>query len=691
MTRPPSRPQPPSRRPSRPGGGASGAGAGGRQPRPAAARPARPAARPASARPASARAGARPTRPAARPAARRPARRARTLGRPGLRLRAGLVAIGAVVLLLAGRLVELQGLQPAAYAARAGVQRTHEVVIPALRGEVLDRNGNVLALSVVAKNVYAEPRLLQKATCQPGATAPCDPQSVAAAVAPLLGLDRAKVQAQLSSNRGFVYLARNVTPELAQRVLALQLPGIGAETTTRRVHPSHDLASGVLGFTDYAGAGKMGVELAYQDVLAGQDGQTTAQFDAYGRIIPTAADSHRDPVPGKDVVLTLDRDLQWYAQQLLAQQVAATRAKNGTVVVMDVRTGELLALATAPAFDPDNRNTASPDTIGNPALSEVYEPGSVNKVITAAAALQAGLVTPETVVDVPPTYDVGHHVVHDAEKHGLEHLTFAGVLAKSSNIGTVKIGQQVGPDRLYRMMRAFGFGEKTGLGLPGESRGIVPKPQDWSATSIATIPIGQGISVNALQVASVYATIANGGVRVTPTVVKAVRDSAGHLTPTPPPVRRQVVTPTVAAEIRAMLESVVSEQGTAPKAAIPGYRVAGKTGTAQRVATSGPRAGHYDGTYTSSFVGMAPADAPRFVTAVVLQGTGARGYFGGQVAAPLFSRIMGFALRSYDVPPTGTRPPMLTLVATPGARPAAGTAATTAAALASDRARPAAR
>jgi cell division protein FtsI (penicillin-binding protein 3) len=211
------------------------------------------------------------------------------------------------------------------------------------------------------------------------------------------------------------------------------------------------------------------------------------------------------------------------------------------------------------------------------------------------------------------------------------------------------------------MLRAFGFGEKTGVGLPGESRGIVPKPEDWSRTSIGTIPIGQGISVNALQAASVYATIANGGVRVAPTVVKGVRDQAGHLTPSAAPQRRAVVTPAVAAQIRSMLESVVTENGTAPKAAIPGYRVAGKTGTAQRVATSGPRAGHYDGTYTSSFIGMAPADAPRFVTAVILQSTGGHGHFGGLVAAPVFSKVMGFALRAFEVAPTGTKPPVLKL------------------------------
>jgi cell division protein FtsI (penicillin-binding protein 3) len=588
-------------------------------------------------------------------------RKHRPLGRPAVRLRAGIVVIGAVVLLLGARLVQLQGLQPAAYADRAGVQRTQEIVLPAARGEVLDRNGNVLALSVMAKNVYAEPRLLKQATCQTGATSPCDAQGIAAQVAPLLGLDVQKVAGQLSSSRAFVYLKHDVDPAVAQRVMALDLPGIGQETTTRRVHPSHDLASAVLGFTDFAGDGKVGIELAYQDLLAGQDGETTAQFDAFGRVIPTGGGSHRDPVAGKDVQLTIDRDLQWYAQNLIAQQVAKTHAKNGTAVVMDVKTGELLALATAPTFDPDNRGSNA--FLYNPAISDVFEPGSVNKVITAAAALQAGIVTPASVITVPPTYRVANHTLHDAEKHGLEHLTFAGVLAKSSNIGTVKVAQQVGPDRLYAMMRAFGFGTKTGVGLPGDSRGLIPEPKDWSNTSIGTIPIGQGISVSALQVASVYATIANGGIRVTPTIIKAIRDTAGHITPAPAATRRQVVTPVVAAQIRAMLESVVSEQGTAPLAAIPGYRVAGKTGTAQRVATSGPRQGHYDGTYTSSFVGMAPADAPRFVTAVILQGTGSHGHFGGLVSAPLFSKIMGFALRAYDVPPTGTKPQPLKLVA----------------------------
>jgi len=578
-----------------------------------------------------------------------------------VRLRSGLVILAAIVLLLAGRLVQLQGLQPVALADRSGVERVRPITVPAIRGQVLDRNGNPLAVSVAAKNIYAEPRIIKQGACVSGSTTPCDARTIAAALAPLLKLDRAALERKLSLDKGFVRLAREVDPALAKRVMALDLPGIGQESTTRRVHPSRDLAAGVLGFTDFEGVGKAGIELAMQKVLAGRDGQTIARFDAAGRVIPTGADTFRPPTPGKDVQLTLDRDLQWYAQQLIVQQVAATQAINGSVIVMDVKTGEVLALATAPTFDPDNRQAKH--LMGNPAISDVYEPGSVNKVITAAAALEDKVVTPQTVIVIPPTLKVANKILHDAEAHGTEHLTFAGVLAKSSNIGTVKVAQKLGPQRIYDIMKSFGFGSKSGLGLPGESPGLMRKPADWSGTSIANIPIGQGVSVNTVQAASVYATLANNGVRVTPSIVKSWRDADGHVSYPKPPDTRRVTSPVVSQQIRTMLEAAVGDQGTAPKAAIPGYRVAGKTGTAQRVATTGPRAGYYDGTYTSSFIGMAPADAPRFVAAVILQGTGAKGYFGGQVAAPLFSQIMGFALRSYGVTPSGTTAPVLRLSA----------------------------
>jgi cell division protein FtsI (penicillin-binding protein 3) len=578
-----------------------------------------------------------------------------------VRLRSGLALLAVIVLLLAGRLVMVQGISPVALADRTGVQGIRPITVAAQRGRVLDRSGNELALSVSATNVTANPKTIAGLTCPVVRTEPCDAASIAQVVAPLLSLPVADVQAKLSSTKGFVYLKRGMDPTVAQKVLDLDLPGISSERSTRRLHPSHELAAGVLGFTDFDGLGVAGVEKMMQDQLAGKAGRTVARFDAAGRIIPTSGESHVDPVAGKDVELTIDRDLQWYAQKLIADQVQATGARTGSVVVLDVKTGEVMALASAPTFDPDNRTAGA--LMGNPAISDVYEPGSVNKVITAAAALQDGIVTPDTVIEVPNTYQVSNKVLHDAENHGVEHLTFAGVLAKSSNIGTVKVAQQLGPQRIYDTMRQFGFGTKSGVGLPGESGGYIPKPANWSGTSIANIPIGQGISVNVLQVASVYATIANNGIRVEPSIIRSVLDNAGHRTVPEAPLRKRVITPEVALSLRTMLEQVVGEQGTAPKAAIPGYRVAGKTGTAQRVAVDGPRRGHYDGTYTSSFIGMAPADSPRFVTAVVLQGTGARGYFGGQVAAPLFSKITGFALRAYGVAPSGSATPILRLSA----------------------------
>ena len=573
-----------------------------------------------------------------------------------MRLRGGLVVVVAVLALLGGRLVQLQGLQATAYADQAAQQRLRTTVLPADRGQILARDGSVIAVSGDARAIYAEPRTIAAAVCQPGAVRPCTPAAIAAVLAPVLHRDVAALTTTLSGSRRFVYLARALEPAVAKQVQALDLPGIGTLVESRRLHPAGELAANVVGFTDIDGKGAAGVELGWQRLLAGVDGKATAEVDRAGRVIPTGLGRTQQAVAGRDVELTIDRDLQWEAQRLLAAEVAATGASDGTVVTMDVRTGQLLALATAPTFNPDNRAGVSVEVMGNKAISEAYEPGSVNKVITAAAALQAGVVTPDSVITVPPTYQVGAHTVHDAEQHGLEHLTFAGVLAKSSNIGTVQVAQRVGPQGIYDMLRAFGFGDYTGLGLPGESRGVIPTPDTWSGSSIATIPIGQGISANALQVASVYATVANGGVRVAPSIVRGIRDGTGHLTSAAAPATRRVISAVVAAQLRTMLEGVISDQGTAPLAAIPGYRVAGKTGTAQRVVK-----GRYDGSYTSSFVGFAPADAPRLVTAVVLQGTGAKGYFGGQVAAPVFANVMSFALRSMSIPPTGTRPPALRL------------------------------
>ena len=597
------------------------------------------------------------------PPPRRPVRkvaRTRPLGRQGVRLHGGLAVVMVILALLAARLVWLQGIGATAYAADASSQRLRTNTILAPRGEITDRAGVPLALSLDARAIFGEPRIIAKADCRPHASKPCTPATIAAALAPILGQPAAVLQEKLARPNAFVYLGRGLDPAVGNRVRDLALVGVGVLPEPKRSHPAGDLGVNVTGFTDRDGNGLAGIESAMQSVLAGRDGRTTAEVDRVGRVIPTGLTSTIAPVPGRTVELTIDRDLQWYAQQVLAQKVAETQAVNGTAIVMDIKTGEVLALATAPTFNPENRTaTPSPIALRNTVTGDVYEPGSVNKVITAAAALEAGVVTPDTVITVPPTIQVAGHTVHDAEQHGTERLTFTGVIAKSSNIGTVEVAQQVGAESLYEAMRRFGYGEKSGLGLPGESRGVLPKPTDWSGTSIATIPIGQGVSVNAMQVASVYATVANGGVRVSPTVVRAVADPSGRLVPAAPAATRRVISPHVAAQLRTMLEAVVSAEGTAPLAAVPGYRIAGKTGTAQRVVD-----GRYqDGNYTSSFIGFAPADAPRLVTAVVLQGTGKRDYFGGSTAGPVFQSVMSFALRALRIPPTGTTAPVAVLTA----------------------------
>ena len=566
-----------------------------------------------------------------------------------------LLVIGA----LSCRLFWLQGFQPAAYASSAQQQRTQKVPLIAHRGSILDRNGQPLALNVDARAVSANPRAIAAADCVPAPKAPCTAAQIAAALAPVLKLSAASLASQLGrKDKGFVYLARGLDPAVGKAVRALDLLGISVDNESIRVHPGGDLAANVIGFTDREGThGLAGVESAWGTVLAGKDGTQTAQFDGSGRMIPTGLEQIVPAVSGQDVQLTLDRDLQWYAQQMLSAKIAETQAVNGSVVVMDPQTGEVLAMATGPTFNPDDRSQTSAEDLRNPAIQDAYEPGSVTKIITAAAALEAGVVTPETVITVPPTYNVGAHVVHDAEAHGLEHLTFTGVLAKSSNIGTVQVAQRLGAQRMHDALARFGFGVRTGLGLPGESRGQLPAVANWSGSSIATIPIGQGVSATAIQVASVYATVANGGVRVAPSIVRATIDAAGHATPVAAPEQHRVVSARVASTLAKMLENVVTAEGTAPLAAVPGYRVAGKTGTAQRVVN-----GRYaTGNYTSSFIGFAPADAPRLVVAVVLQGTGANGYFGGSTAGPVFKDVMSFGLNALRIAPTGTVAPRMRL------------------------------
>ena len=579
---------------------------------------------------------------------RRPPRVTR-LGVPARRLHLALLVIGFVMILFTGRLLQIQGVDSTAYAADAHAQYAHQVTLPADRGTILDRNGAPLAESVDASDVIGDPLVASSSTTS-------SPTDIADKLAPLLGDQKSLLAAKLTGSSQFVYLARAVTPQIANAIQALKLPGVTTQATKKRVYPANNVAANVLGFVGADGKGLGGLEYQYQKVLAGKNGQLTVELGHNGQVIPDGTASGAAAVSGHDIQLTIDHDIQWKAQQAIAAQVQQTGAQGGAVIVMQPHTGQILAMATTPTFDPANPGASAASDRGNTALSDVFEPGSTNKVITMAAAIDSGVLTPTSPIDVPPSLVRAGKVFHDAENHGLLHLTLAGVLAESSNIGTMLASEKVGVSRLYSYLQAFGLGQSSGLNFPGESRGILVPASNWSATQRYTVPFGQGLSVNALQVATVYATIANGGVRVAPSLVEGFGQADGTIKPVPAPTQTRVVSDATAAQVESMLEAVTTDQGTAPDARIPGYRVAGKTGTAQRV---DPTCGCYRG-YTASFVGFAPADNPQLVVLVVLDNP-IRGHSGGAVAAPVFRDVMSFALESEKIPPTGTTPPVVKL------------------------------
>ena len=544
-----------------------------------------------------------------------------------------------VLSLVAGRLVQLQGLDRSAYAAMAEKQRLHTVALSAPRGEIVDRDGQPLAETVDARDVYADPGKVADAAVE------------AQRLGPVVGYPASDVQRVLEQHTTFAYVARGVSPQLADQVMGLQLPGIGVLPTTKRIYPSGTLASNVVGFANTEGTGLAGLEYSFQHTLAGHDGERTFETGLSGSPIPDGTDVLKPAEPGTGLKLTIQRDIQWKAQQALAAQVKAVHADSGTVIVMNPRNGQLLALAVSPGFDPNNPSASPVSAFGDPAVSDVYEPGSVNKVITMSAALQSGIVTPRSPFTIPPVLHYAGFTFNDAEPHGTERLTLTGVLAKSSNIGTIEVARRLGAARLYHFLRAYGFGRPTGVGLPGDGNGLLPSLQNWSSSTLPTASFGQGVGVTALQVASVYATIANGGVRVTPNLVAGFLNPSGGFRAAAAPATHRVISAKVAKQVSDMLEAVTTNEGTAPLARIPGYRIAGKTGTAQRPNSRGGYSG-----YTASFVGFAPADDPQLLVEVVLQNPRA-GHFGGLIAAPVFHDVMSFALQTLRIPPTGTKPP----------------------------------
>ncbi|MGV9689494.1 peptidoglycan D,D-transpeptidase FtsI family protein [Streptomyces sp. NPDC003444] len=650
---------------------------------PGPARPARP--RPAQA----ASGGSRTARPAPRPAPRRtaprpPARRPRTirLGNPRPRLRLVSLGLTLVMLVFVVRLLQVQAVDASAYAAKADKYRFQEYTLSAERGEITDRNGIALAASVDAYDITADPKLF---TPQESKVADA-PEQAAALLAPILGKQPAELAKKLRTPKSrYTLLARKQTPQVWNQIKDLKkvygqksqpsaggnginlLGGILSEPSTKRVYPNGELAAGILGYVNAEGRGAGGLESMLDPELAGKDGKIRFTQSG-GRQVPTAGSQGTPAVPGSNIELTIDRDIQWAAQQAITEQVKKSKADRGYVIVQDTRTGEVLALANAPGFDPNDLSAANAAAMGNAALQDAYEPGSTSKVMSMAAVLEEGKAAPGTHVTVPNRLHRGDRLFKDDVDHPTWYLTLNGVLAKSSNIGTILATGRLGATQaesnevLHSYLRKFGIGSPTGLGYPGETPGILAKPGDWSTSQQYTIPFGQGLSVNAMQAASVYSTIANGGVRIAPTLVRGTKGPDGRFAPAPRPEESRVVSEKTAKTLATMLESVVDDQeGTGTRAAIPGYRVAGKTGTANRV---DPELGRYKG-YTASFAGFAPADEPRITVYCAIQNPTKGSYFGGQICGPIYKKVMEFALKTLHIAPTGSDPARLPVVFDP--------------------------
>ncbi len=565
-------------------------------------------------------------------------------------MRFGLVVMLFVLSLFAGRLVQLQGLDASVLASEALQQRTASVELPAHRGDITDISGAVLATTVERRNILVDQTIVgndRRTGSQP--RIPDGRDAAAAELAPVLGLSVREVSDKLTGTALGAYLARKVTPEVARKIMRLNLAGVDTEQASRRDYPAGELAGNVLGFVGTDGRVFGGVEAMANSVLKGTRGSITYEHGEDGTRIPTGVADEVEPRDGGTVRLTLDRDLQWKAQQLCAAQIVAVEAESCSIVAVDPHTGDVLALATAPTFDP---NKPGADT-GNRPLLDVFEPGSTSKVVTLAAALEEKVATPLSRITVPPRLARSDRSFKDAEPHGVEQLTLAGVLAQSSNIGTIIAGEKVPAVTMERYMRLFGLGAKTGVGLPESSGRLNPAAQ-WNGSQRYTVLFGQGLSVNALQAAQVFATLANDGVRVAPRLVAGQTGADGVFHPAPPGAQTRAVSAQTAQSMREMMEGVVVEGGTAVKAAVPGYRVAGKTGTAERADEA---CKCYSG-YTASFIGMAPADKPDLVIAVIVQKP-LQGHYGGEVAAPLFQQMMTYALAHRGIAPTGTQAPQI--------------------------------
>ena len=611
------------------------------------------------------------------------ARRTRVAATEGLRSasfvfrhRTGNGVIFVLLIVAAAQLFTLQVPRAAGLRAEAASQLKVTDVEQAVRGSIVDRNNDKLAFTIEARALTFQPVKIRKQLSEARAKSPEAPdpdrrlRDIAAEVALRLNNkpDANAVLKKLKSNESFVYLARAVDPAIADAITT-KFGEVGSERQDLRQYPAGSLAANVVGGIDWDGHGLLGLEDSLDSVLAGTDGSITYDRGSDGVVIPGSYRNRHDSVDGSTVVLTIDDDIQFYVQQQVQQAKSLSGSKNVSAVVLDAKTGEVLAMANDNTFDPAQDISRQEDReLGNPSVSSPFEPGSVNKIITAASVIEYGLSNPDEVLQVPGSIDMGGVTVSDAWEHGTMPYTTTGIFGKSSNVGTLMLAQRLGPERYADMLRKFGLGQRSGVGLPGESAGLVPPIDQWSGSTFANLPIGQGLSMTLLQMTGMYQTIANDGVRIPPRIIKTTIAPDGSHVEEPRPEGVQVVSAQTAKTVREMLRATVQrdpsgdQQGTGPQAAVEGYQISGKTGTAQQI---NPSCGcYYDEVYWITFAGIATTDDPRYVVGVMMDNPqrtadGQR----GTTAAPLFHNITSWLLQRENVPLSSDPGPPLTLQA----------------------------
>lgn len=581
--------------------------------------------------------------------------------------RAWVLMLGTLMVfsLFAAQLVRLQGLDAASVSAAAVDDRLNEVTIAAPRGAITDVNGAPMAFDVKRKNITADP--VNVALYREKADVPKAEKGAAGAaaqIAELTGADPKKLTTTLTTAPGrWTYLVKDVSPTVWHEVDALGIPGINAEDYHKRDYPLGAAPAPLIGWVGAGDQPAGGLERTRNEELTGKPGERTFELGGQGEVITTGTSADTPAVPGQDIRLSIDADLQWYAYSSLEKRVKEVGGLSGYATVTEVKTGRVMAAASYPSFDP-SEGTQSAEGMRNLLVEDVYEPGSTTKLITAAAALEEGVVESDTPVIVPTRLPRAGRVFKDAEEHPIEYLTFAGVLAKSSNMGTILYGEKLDDATLHGYLSKFGMGKRTGLGLPGESPGLLPAVKDWGPTTKYTLMFGQGMSSTALQQMSVFQTIANGGVHIPPSVVLGTTNAQGRYTQSAAPPGERVISDETAQTLTSILEEVPTPEGTAPMAAVEGYRVAGKTSTASRYDNDLKR---YSRT-TASFVGFAPADDPQYVVSVTVQRPTNISIYGGTISGPVFADIMRYVLQSNGVPPSNTAPEPMELEFDPGAQ-----------------------